>query len=148
MLESHSSVIEIPDMKASIFKAFLEYVYLGQTVLNEDTALNLMDLSERYIIGDLKAFCENCLHNYLSIENCVRIFESACLYDTPSLKQKTIFFFQINYKRILEKYNLPDLPKMSHLYLLKIYSKYNPILGPALPDLIINKPFPTNASFL
>ncbi len=148
MLESYSSIITIPETKASIFKAFLEYVYLGQTVLNEDIALNLMDLSERYIIGDLKAFCENCLHNYLSIENCVRVFESACLYDAPSLKQKTIFFFQINYKKILEKHHLPDLPRMSHLYLLKIDSKYNPILGPTLSDLIVNKTFPTKSSFL
>ena len=148
MLESYSSVITIPETKASIFKAFLEYVYLGQTVLNEEMALNLMDLSERYIIGDLKAFCANCLHNYLSVDNCVRIFESACLYDAPSLKQKTLFFFQINCKRILEKHNLQDLPKMSHVYLWKIYSKYNPILGPPLSDLVVNQAFPSQSSFL
>lgn len=148
MLESYSSVITIPETKASLFKAFLEYVYLGKTTLNEDLALNLMDFSEKYIIEDLKIACENCLHNYLTVDNCVKIFETACLYDAPSLKQKTIFFFQINYKKILEKYKLENLPKMTHRCLLKIYWKYNPILGPSVSELILNKTFQNRSTFL
>ena len=148
MLESYSSVIVIPDTKASLFKAFLEYVYLGQTVLNEDLALSLMDFSEKYIIADLKVACENCLHNYLTVDNCVRIFETSCLYDAPSLKKRTVFFFQINYKKILEKHSLDDLPMMSHRYLLKIYWEYNPILGPPVSELIVNKKLQAQSTFL
>ncbi len=61
MLEAYSSVITIPETKASMFKAFLEYIYLEQFVMNEDLAENLMDFSERYIIADLKKACENSL---------------------------------------------------------------------------------------
>ncbi len=139
MLESYSSVITVPETKASIFKAFMEYVYLGKTVMNEEIALNLVDLAEKYIIDELKVACENFLPLYLTVENCMKIFEAACLYEISSLREKTLFFFQINSKKILEKHNLQDLSKLSHIHFLKVYWTSNPILGPSLSELIVNK---------
>ena len=137
MLESHSSVIQINDTKASIFKAFLEYVYLGQTVLNEELALNLLDLAEKYIIADLKAACESCLQKVLTLDNCVKIFEAAYLYDALSLKKWTLFFFQINIKKIMERKDFEDLPKMSYLHILKIQWNEKVVLGSSLTELIV-----------
>jgi len=141
MLESYSSVIEVPETKASIFKAFLEYVYLGKTVMNEEIALNLVDLAEKYIIEDLKVACENSLPLYLTVDNCAKIFETACLYGLSVLKEKTLFFFQLNSKEILAKHSLVDTPRLSYLYISKVDWKCNPILGPALPELVVNKTF-------
>jgi len=137
MLESHSSEIEIKDTKASMFKAFLEYVYLGQTVMNEELALNMLDLAEKYLIDDLKAACESCLQKLLTLDNCFKIFETAYFYDAMSLKKWTLFFFQMNLKKIMEQKDFESLPKMTYLHVLRIYWNEKTVLGPPLSELII-----------
>jgi len=135
-LESHSSVIEIKFMKASLFKAFLEYVYLGETVMNEELALDLLDLGEQYMIDDLKEACANCLPKVLRYESCIKIFEAACLYGLEPLKKQTLSFFQMNIDRLVERKDFGDLPRASYLHLLKIYWNKNPLLGPPLSKLL------------
>ena len=136
MLESYSSVITIPETKASIFKAFLEYVYLETIVMNEDLALNLFDFSERYIIDDLKKACENCLCLNLTIGNFLRFYEAACLYDSPYLREKIMTFIERSLEKVLEKYSLQDLP-IECLSILKTHFTDNPILGPSISQLIV-----------
>jgi len=137
MLESHSSVIEIKDTKASLFKAFLEYVYLGKTVMNEELALSLLDLSEKYMISDLKAACESCLQKVLTLDNCIKFFETACLYDAASLKKWTLFFFQMNIKKIMERKDFEDLPRMSYLNLMRIHWNQTMKNCPPLSQLLV-----------
>lgn len=137
MLESYSSVIEVTDIKASIFRAFLEYVYKGQTLLTEEIALNLRDLSERYLINKMKVACENFLQNVLSLENCFKMFETAYLYDAALLKKWTLFFFQINLHKIMERKDFEEIPKMIYLHIHRIKWSQKVILGPPLCELIV-----------
>jgi len=137
MMESNSSMIEIQDTKASIFKAFLEYVYLGKTVMNEELALSLLDLSEKYMISDLKAACESCLQKLLTLDNCIKMFETAYFYDAVSLKKWTLFFFQMNLKNLMGREDFEDLPKMSYLHILKINWNQSTDICPPLSQLVV-----------
>jgi len=140
MLESHSSVIQVPEIKASVFKAFLEYVYKGQTLLTEELALNLIDLSERYIIHEMKLACENFLQNVLSLDNCFRIFETAYLYDAALLKKWTLFFFQININKIMERKDSGNIPKISYIQIYKTKWNEKVVLGPPVFELMVAEP--------
>ncbi len=126
MYESHAQVIEISDIKASIFKgkdgillvkfnilsiAFLQYVYKGQVILNEDLAMSLLEFSEKYLIDELKEVCENFLKRTLTVENFFKIFEAACVYEADSLKIRTLLFFKASLKEITHRKEFEDLPK-------------------------------------
>jgi len=139
MMESYSSVIEISDTKASVFRAFLEFLYLGKTGLNETLAVDLLGLADKYVLDDLRTFCENYLQKVLTLENCVRIFETACSYELTSLKELILSLFQKNLKKIMERTDFDEIPKISSIQVLKMYWEENSILGPPISKLFLEE---------
>jgi len=135
-MESHSSVIEINDTKASVFKGFLEFLYLGKTVLNETSAIDMLDLADKYLLDDLKTFCENYLQLNTTVENCIKTFETACNYELPTLKKWMLSFFQKNVRKLVERKDFEETPKASYLVLLKMHWEENEILGPPISKLL------------
>jgi len=140
IMESHSSVIEISDTKASVFRAFLEFLYLGKTGLNETLAVDLLGLADKYVLDDLRTFCENYLQMILNLENCVKTFETACAYELTSLKTWILSFFQKNLKKLIERKDFEEIPKTSYIQLLKMYWEENEILGPPISKLMMKDP--------
>jgi len=120
MSESYSPVIEISDTTASVFKGFLTYVYLSTIVVDEELAIGLFEFSERYMIDEVKEACEDYLKEVLTVDNCSRIFEMACLHGAESLKNKTLGFFKANLRWITQRNDFEDLPKMSYVCLKKM----------------------------
>jgi len=120
MSESYSPVIEISDTTASVFKGFLTYVYLSTIVVDEELAFRLFEFSERYMIGEVKEACEDYLKKIITVDNCSRVFEIACLHDAEALKNKALVFFKTNLRRISQRRDFEDLPKMSYVCLKRM----------------------------
>jgi len=120
MSESYLAVIEISDTTALVFKAFLTYVYLSMIVLNEELALRLFEFSERYLVVEVREACEDYLRDNITVDNCSRVFEMACLYDVVSLKDTALVFFKENLETITKRKGFDDLPKTSYVCLKKM----------------------------
>jgi len=136
MLESSSSVIEIHDTKAPVFRAFLEYLYVYKTELNEDLVLDVLDFADKYVVKDLKNYCENYFIRILASENCFKFFEIACLYNATYLKERLLYHFKKELKEIIEKKDIYNLPINSYRYILDMHWKDKVILGPPFSKLI------------
>jgi len=138
MMESYSSVIEINNIKASTWRAFLEFLYLGETQLKEDLALDLLKLANEYMLKSLQSICEDYLAKNLNIDNCIKISEIASLYESESLNSNVEAFFQQNAKKLVECKDFEDFPMKSYRYALEAHWNSEFILGPPFAKLISN----------
>jgi len=120
------------------YTGFLQYVYLGQAILNEELAVGLFGFSEKYMIDELKVSCENYLTSILSLKNCFKIFETACLHEVDSLKKKTLQFFRDHLKEITESKVFEDLPKETYIYIKRIQWNDKIVLDPSFDQFIKN----------
>jgi len=82
-----------------------------------ELALDLFELSERYMIYELKIVCERYLAGLLTLDNCFKIFEVAYLYGATFLKEEILGFFKVHLSEITERKDLEDLPKWSYIHI-------------------------------
>src|SRR3712207_398464 len=85
MSESHTSKIQVPDVKAPTFKgtlllyitlsvivlALLEFIYCNKVTVTRDLAQELLILSDKYSFVELRNACEKYYANKLTVENFV-----------------------------------------------------------------------------
>jgi len=109
MLETQSDKIVISDVKATTFKAFLEFLYSDQIDLDEELAFDLIQQADKYSIPDLKRLCEECLSVYISPDNCARIANLAELLDAASLRDATVAFIAKNIKELKERSDFAEI---------------------------------------
>ncbi len=93
---------------------------MGQPVLNEDLAINLLEFAERYLIDELKMSCENYLASILTVNNCLKIFETAGFYEATSLKKRVLQFLASHLKEITESKDFENLPKLTYIFFKRI----------------------------
>jgi len=103
MLEAQSQKISIPDVKATTFRAFLEFLYSDHIDLDENLALDLIQQADKYSVPDLKKLCEQCLSVCLSSENYVKIAQLAELLDANSLREAAVSYIAKNVKELKER---------------------------------------------
>ena len=103
--------------------AMLEVVYTGDIYFHEEkykksTYLELLKLSQRYGVQDLKALCENniIIENLIDIENAVEFLEIADASNLLRLRTEAINFIARNAKVIVaqEKFKAIANPKLLH----------------------------------
>jgi len=81
----------------------LKFLYSDHIDLDENLALELIHLADKYSVPDLKKLCEQCLSICLDIENYVKIAQLAELLDTTSLREATVAFIAKNVKKLKER---------------------------------------------
>eukprot|EP01126_Amoeba_proteus_P035184 TRINITY_DN3538_c0_g1_i1.p1 TRINITY_DN3538_c0_g1~~TRINITY_DN3538_c0_g1_i1.p1 ORF type:complete len:347 (-),score=49.47 TRINITY_DN3538_c0_g1_i1:304-1344(-) len=79
MKESTSTQVLIGDERLSpeSFKAFLDLVYTGTTVLNVDSVFGVLDLARMYDFPCLMKLCNVFLLNHLTPANCIEVLHNA-----------------------------------------------------------------------
>ncbi len=85
----------------------------------------------------MKLACEEFLQCVLSLDNCVKIFEMADLYDAVILKKWTLLFFKNHIDKIMERRDFENVPKMIYILLYKIKWDEKVVIGPPLSELIV-----------
>ncbi len=89
-------------------------------IVNDELAADFYELTERYMLDEVKEPCEDFLGSILTLDNCFKIFEIAYLYEIVSLKQKALILFQFNLEQILKRKDFEDLPKWSYLHIKRM----------------------------
>jgi len=88
--------------------------------VDEELVMDFFELSERYMIDELKAVCDGFLGSTLTLDNCIKLFEVTEIYDAPLLKKEALLFFKRNLKKITERKDFEDLPKSSYIQIKRI----------------------------
>jgi len=109
MLETQASKIKITDMKASTFKAFLEFLYSDHVELDTPLALELLQQSDKCSVADLKSVCETYLATAIAPENYVNIGQVAELVDAISLRQHIVDYVAKNMKKLKERNDFAEI---------------------------------------
>lgn len=111
MKESYQSKITIPNMKAKVFEAFLEYVYCNKVALTEEIAMDLIVYCEEIIFPNLKVDCEKVLAKSLKFNNIFAIYDIAEVAKAEKLKEAAVRFIRGNIKEITKKVGIENLSK-------------------------------------
>ena len=96
--------------------------------VDEELVLDFFELSERYMIDELKAACESYLGKNITLDNCFKLFEVAEQYDAPLLQNDILFFFKKNPKEISKRKEFEDHTKLIYLEMKKIQWKSEEII--------------------
>lgn len=119
MKESKDKEITVDDVKASTFEELLRYVYCGELELKEEFAMDLYELTDKWLLKDLRLSCREFLEQNLSISNFGQIAQRADDLGAEELCDAVADFAMNNYE-LLEEKNLERTP---HSILRKIICK-------------------------
>lgn len=94
-----------------IFIALLEFIYCNQVGLDEDLALDLLEVSDKYSFTELSRVCEVFLGQQLNSQNYVKLAHAAEKLQANDLR-KSVIAFVIKNRNLIERNGEPgDLPK-------------------------------------
>jgi len=116
-----NKVIEIPDIKADVFKGLLEYLYCGEVPDDEKIVTELLKASETYQLEDLQNKCEDFLVLNLTIDNVTTLAPLAKKYKAQKLKNAALRFIKANEN----KFDEGDLNQFDKDFLIEIISFKN-----------------------
>lgn len=115
MSEAKEGVVTIEDCELSIFKELLKFLYTG-TIKQENLATNvqeLMAMSDRYDLEDLKLLCDKVLLQQLSAQNAASILLLADTYHSMKLKEEVMKFAVLNFEAVITSSDFVELCKAS-----------------------------------
>eukprot|EP00903_Cladosiphon_okamuranus_P014621 g13558.t2 len=88
--------IPLPNHRHAVFLAFLEFLYtdkvnaLGADVLDLDFWLDLMDVSDQYLVGSLKRLCEDAVLRNITVDNACELLVAAESRLASSLRESSL----------------------------------------------------------
>lgn len=88
----------------------IEFIYCDEVKLSEELALDLLSLSDKYSLYDLKHICEEVLAKNLSLENFVSRAKVSELFEASFLRQAIVEYGIKYMKDLQERKDLHDLP--------------------------------------
>jgi len=112
MKESQGNPIVVPEnVQYDIFSKLLEYLYCDIVDLDEETAVDLLKLSNEYSVVSLKSFCEEFLVKKLSKENIIKYAKLAQTYTAPELRDAVLRCVNMHKDLLSESGEMLSLPK-------------------------------------
>jgi len=127
MLESNSNEVVISGHSRQIFSAMLEYLYCDAIPkMAPNLMLELLCLSDEYLLARLKRICEWELVKLIEVENVSSLLCNANHYHAEFLKEKCLNFILQNYTEVVSSPNFEtDLqsPELLHNLLRTIASE-------------------------
>jgi len=125
MQESQAETIKIPDMKALTFNALLQFIYCNEVELDEGLALDLLEISNRFSIGDLREGCEEFLRKRINEDNYVTLAKVSDLLDLKILRNGISNFIIRNLHKIIKREDVNNLPNSIYVQFMEYVSQKN-----------------------
>lgn len=98
--EKQEKVVEIEDIKPSVFEQLVQYLYIQDTELeNVEDVVELLVAADKYCVDSLKRKCGLYLSENLTSENAVRCLILAHLHQVPELTEVALDFIARNVKQ-------------------------------------------------
>jgi len=126
MRESHSSVIEISDVKLETFKgkpyssiflktshntsALLRFLYQNQVELTKALALDLYAFADQFLQSELMHQCESFLVKNVRLDNLMALIDFVEKFGADSLKNSILEFMMKNLQEIKQNQNYYPIP--------------------------------------
>ncbi|XP_068801547.1 ankyrin repeat and BTB/POZ domain-containing protein 2 isoform X3 [Struthio camelus] len=117
-----SKTVEISDMKYSIFKMLMQYLYYGGTESMEIPTTDILELlsaASLFQLDGLQRHCEILCAETISMENSVNIYKYAKIHNAPELASFCEGFFLKHMSSLLEQDSFKQL----------IYSRNSKVQG-------------------
>ena len=111
--EGRTKVVEIDEIKPSVFKEMLRYLYTGKTTkLDEDEMTEPLFLAaDKYQIEALKDLCEQSLITKLNMQTAVRFLALAHQHTAPQLLEASLKFLVEHKKEVWTRAEWKELMK-------------------------------------
>lgn len=111
-IETETNSWKIEDCKPRTVKEMLRYLYTDRVEnFDEDLAMDLLVLANKYLIDPLKFHCELYLCGSIIIDNVSQLLAFAHDYSASSLKRTAMNFIGQNYRVVKETEGFIDLTK-------------------------------------
>jgi len=94
--------VNLEDISIPIFKALLTYLYTWDCSqeLDADTAQQLLEVSSRFMVDDLRRKCEVYLCNSITPENVLQLYVLADTFKSLFLKEDCLDYIMTNYSTL------------------------------------------------
>jgi len=88
----------------------LEFIYCNEVMLSEKLALDLLVLSDKYSLPELKVDCETFLSKHLSTENILQVAKTAEIAIATDLEKNVADYVIQHLDKLEETIDLQKLP--------------------------------------
>jgi len=119
--EAHTKVIEVKEVDRDALEAFITFMYTDK-IANTEKACDLLILSNRYDVKDLKDLCSFTLAKTMNVQNAASILNIADMTNSMELKECAILFISQHIKTIREVSE--DFQKLSKSLLQEVFNSY------------------------
>jgi len=96
MKESQNNVISLNDIEPEVFEYILTFLYTGSVRVMPELAINLLIVSDRFLLRELKEHTEKVLARGLTAENVPMLSEVADKFNANKLKEQCFEFIYTN----------------------------------------------------
>lgn len=127
MVEAQDGRLVIPSataMTAGAFRAFLQFIYAGDDILNvlvPHTAMYLIEASSFYDLTNsrLKHFCELCVKDSFNEAHVLQLFEASCRLNVETVRAMALDFIVSQFSTVGRQPALEQLDKPLLVEILK-----------------------------
>lgn len=124
MEESRSGMIRISDVSYDVLRAFVNYLYTAEILLDEQMACDLLVLAEKYQVKYLKAFCEKFMTSKVNNENAIINYAFAHRHNAKQLLDAALSLIMDNMSTLVERNEYKQLVENDPRLVVEIYEAY------------------------
>lgn len=90
--EKEAASIEIPNIEYGVFETMMRYIYTGQAVVPPESARELLQAADQYLLEGLKTLCEVAIAQMLTVDNLEGAFSLSEDFSAPQLARRCVLF--------------------------------------------------------
>ncbi|KAJ4756171.1 BTB/POZ domain-containing protein [Rhynchospora pubera] len=124
MEESRTGVIKIPDASPNVLQSFVSYLYTAELNLDEDIALDLITLANKYQVVHLKECCERYMACNVTLDNAIVSYAFARLHNAKLLQDAARSLIIENFLTLREGEDYKKLLKQDPHLIVELYEAY------------------------
>jgi len=124
MKETVENTITIDDeVSSDAFLAVLKYLYSGnESFITPEVSFELLPLSEKYFLPDLKWICASNLEDNISADNVASMMSAAELHECTKLVNSCLTFISNNHQEVIKTEGFKNLPQQLLLKVMGVVS--------------------------
>ncbi|EKX41392.1 hypothetical protein GUITHDRAFT_56353, partial [Guillardia theta CCMP2712] len=86
MIECEKKELVLEDVPLVHFRKVCQFIYTGSVFVDQEDAMDVMMLADRFLLYGLKQQCAAVLKSSIAMENVIHILKCADRFDAPDLK--------------------------------------------------------------
>ncbi|XP_052203270.1 BTB/POZ domain-containing protein At4g08455-like [Diospyros lotus] len=124
MEESLSGTIKIGDVSYDALRSFVHYLYTAEASLDEQMAIDLLVMAEKYQVKHLKTYCEKYTVSKLNWENALMNFAFARQHNAKILEEAALLLIMDNMDKLSKCEVYMELVEKDPRLVVEIYEAY------------------------